>query len=75
VPLVANANIQQLNEYFDAVLPITSKTPIQAQISIAIRALAKHTHLPFRSLIGLRLSFWEVKEPFREARPIAPAGR
>ena len=45
MPLVANANIQQLNKYFDAVLPITSKTPIQAQISIAIRALAKHTHL------------------------------
>jgi hypothetical protein len=30
---VASANIQQLNEYFEAVLAITSKTPIQAPIS------------------------------------------
>jgi hypothetical protein len=30
---VASANIQQLNEYFEAALAITGKTPIQAPIS------------------------------------------
>jgi hypothetical protein len=44
VLLVASANIQQLNEYFDPALPITSKAPIQAPI-LAMRALAGHTHL------------------------------
>ena len=27
------------------------------------------------SLTGLSVPFWEVREPFREVRPIAPAGR
>lgn len=27
------------------------------------------------SLTGLSVQFWEVREPFREVRPIAPAGR
>jgi hypothetical protein len=42
---VARANIQQLNEYFEAVLAITSKTPHPGADLIAIRALAGHTHL------------------------------
>jgi hypothetical protein len=40
------------------------------------RASGERPHLAARSsLTGLSVPFWEVREPFREVRPIAPAGR
>jgi hypothetical protein len=67
----AAAAVAEVNKAIraDHLAPARSLQPTQTSLR------PMRTHAACSSLAGLSLPFWEVRESFREVRPIAPAGR